>query len=155
MALCHGSPSESTFQVEASIARTGEDGGRAIRMISDAPHAQQAVTLVETLAGTDGAPRDGGALCLLRASPKTGRTHQLRLHLSHVGHGIVDDTLYGTEEERQAQGPGIVGRLALHAHELTLTHPATGKEVTFRAPLPMEMRAAAEKAGLKVPQDVL
>ena len=68
------------------------------------------------------------------AEPKTGRTHQLRVHFSHMGYPIVGDTMYGEKSE-------LIDRQALHAFELTFTHPYTKEKMTFRAPLPEDMLA--------------
>lgn len=62
--------------------------------------------------------------------PLTGRTHQLRVHMSAIGHAIVGDTLYGGDTGTKA------GRLLLHAHTLTFTHPVSGKAMQLEAPLP-------------------
>ncbi len=68
---------------------------------------------------------------LMRFSLKTGRTHQIRVHAKYMGHPVVGDPLYGYKTQRFA----LKGQL-LHAFRLTLTHPATGEEMTFEAPLP-------------------
>lgn len=71
-------------------------------------------------------------LALVRLTPITGRTHQLRIHMAWLGYPLVDDYLYGSEE-------GILGRTALHAYALRFCHPATGKPLEFIAPLPEDM----------------
>ena len=76
----------------------------------------------------------------LRLMPKTGRTHQLRVHLKAIGRPIVGDTLYAPEVMRAAGDLGIP-RLALHAHVLTLTLPG-GELKTFTAPLPKSFEVA-------------
>jgi len=72
----------------------------------------------------------------LQLYPRTGRTHQLRVHLASIGHPILGDRLYGG-----TLGPGLpqIARQALHAHQLELTHPATGKLLQFQSPLPSDM----------------
>ena len=72
----------------------------------------------------------------LRLFPRTGRTHQLRVHLSSIGHPIFGDRLYGG-----TLGPGLpqIARQALHAHRLELTHPKTGSPLQFESPLPPDM----------------
>ena len=63
----------------------------------------------------------------------TGRTHQIRVHMKHLGYPILGDTLYG--------GPGNFARQMLHAWKLGFVHPRTGKKLEFRAPLPPDFLA--------------
>ncbi|MCC5895130.1 MAG: RluA family pseudouridine synthase [Alkalibacterium sp.] len=63
----------------------------------------------------------------------TGRTHQIRVHFSHIDHPLLGDTLYGHEQPKQME------RQALHCHKLTFTHPFNKKEMTIQAPLPQDM----------------
>lgn len=70
---------------------------------------------------------------LLRLTPGTGRTHQLRLHLSAIGHPLLGDWLYGQEDR------DLIPRPALHSHRLELTHPVTRRRLTVTAPLPEDM----------------
>jgi 23S rRNA pseudouridine955/2504/2580 synthase len=81
---------------------------------------------------------------LLEAELKTGRTHQIRVHLEHLGLPIVGDAKYGDfalnkELARSNARPGLK-RMFLHAYRLKLTHPATGAVLQFEAPLPAECR---------------
>jgi len=85
---------------------------------------------------------------LLKMTPKTGRTHQIRVHLSYIKHPIVADDMYGgrlvypwqlADAEPAVQQP-VINRVALHAHTLEFKHPATGKTVKFEAPLPEDMQ---------------
>jgi len=78
----------------------------------------------------------------LRVLPKTGRTHQIRVHLKAIGRPIVGDTLYATEAQLALLDLGI-GRLALHAHKLTIALPK-GEQETFVAPLPESFEAARQ-----------
>ena len=71
---------------------------------------------------------------LLRLIPETGRTHQLRLHLSAIGYPLAGDWLYGAEDR------ALIARPALHSYELSLTHPITGETLQFTSPLPEDMR---------------
>lgn len=91
-----------------------------------------------------------GRFTQVRLHPKTGRTHQLRVHLAHIGCPIVCDRLYAGHSEisesellgksRQVDEPAFLQRQALHARSLTLTNPQNGKEMTFEAPLPDDLR---------------
>ena len=83
---------------------------------------------------------------LLRAYPKTGRTHQIRVHLTHIGLPILCDRLYASHDRitmgdvSRTQDPTVLlDRQALHAARLELTHPITGEHMTFGSPLPADL----------------
>ncbi len=89
---------------------------------------------------------------LLDVALETGRTHQIRVHLSHIGHPVVGDAAYGPGRERGMDGParGWARELArrcprqfLHAARLGFDHPVTGEPMRFRSPLPPDLRAVA------------
>lgn len=82
--------------------------------------------------------------CLVKLSPRTGRTHQLRVHMSHSGYPIVGDTMYGGrvfQKDQLGTDNGVfrLERQALHAYEITFTHPGTLEPITLRAPLPPDI----------------
>lgn len=89
---------------------------------------------------------------LVEVYPRTGRTHQIRVHLAHVGHPVLADPTYGKTPPpftfAQAGLPGgdrpLLGRCALHAARLTLTHPQSGARLSFEAPLPTDLATALE-----------
>jgi 23S rRNA pseudouridine1911/1915/1917 synthase len=92
---------------------------------------------------------------LLRAELETGRTHQIRVHLLHLGHPVVGDRTYAPERHKGFGGPerawaaGLAKRVPrqfLHATELRFTHPRTGEPMRFDSPLPPDLAAAAEWA---------
>jgi 23S rRNA pseudouridine1911/1915/1917 synthase len=92
---------------------------------------------------------------LLRAELDTGRTHQIRVHLLHLGHPVVGDRTYAAERHKGFGGPergwaaGLAKRVPrqfLHATELRFTHPRTGEAMRFDSPLPPDLAAAAEWA---------
>lgn len=96
----------------------------------------------------------GGGFAFVECRPLTGRTHQLRVHLAAAGAPILNDPFYGNPEiqlrlsdlkrgykGREDEKP-LVGRLALHASELTIQHPVTREPLTIRAPLPHEFEVA-------------
>ena len=85
--------------------------------------------------------------CLLRCLLRTGRTHQIRVHLAHLGHPLVADALYGG-----APAAGLA-RQALHARRLAFAHPITGPALDFSAPLPADLAAALAACGLTMPAD--
>ena len=82
-------------------------------------------------------PRPPDKFSFLKLSPKTGRTHQLRVHLTAVGHPMVGDTIYGGRTF--THGDFRLERQALHAFEITFVHPATLEPITLQAPLPPDM----------------
>ena len=77
---------------------------------------------------------------LLQLTPRTGRTHQLRLHMAAVGYPLAGDWLYGAEDR------ALIARPALHSYELTLTHPITGEMIRLTAELPEDMRRLIDQA---------
>jgi 23S rRNA pseudouridine1911/1915/1917 synthase len=81
--------------------------------------------------------RNGRAL--LRLLTQTGRTHELGVHMAHIGHPLTGDWLYGTEDK------SLIGRPALHSYQLRFTHPLTGEVVALTAPLPEDMARLLEK----------
>jgi 23S rRNA pseudouridine1911/1915/1917 synthase len=88
---------------------------------------------------------DGFAL--LEIYPQTGRTHQIRVHLSSMGHPLLGDPLYGRKGRPESIHHPVLkecvkrmNRQALHAHRLAFDHPRTGERVQFEAPLPEDMQ---------------
>jgi RluA family pseudouridine synthase len=128
--------------VESALLR--EDHGREsfVRVAKlEEPGAQNAVTRYRTLAAND-------AGALVELSPRTGRMHQLRVHMASIGHPIAGDPRYG--------GAMVVGsvpapRLMLHAAALAFPHPAGG-ERRIEAPIPLDMRTLLDGLGLTVPE---
>jgi 23S rRNA pseudouridine1911/1915/1917 synthase len=97
------------------------------------PHGQlrDAVTVYRVLA-------HGAGASYVDVFPKTGRTHQIRVHFAAIQHPVVGDRMYASRR------PAILGfsRVALHAHALSFTHPQTGEPVQFESPLPADFVAA-------------
>ena len=118
----------------------GDDG------IVDAPIGRDPAAPARRAVRPDGAPartrfrvleRFADAT-LLRLELETGRTHQARVHLRHLGHPILGDPVYGPG------GPQPIGRQALHAASLSLLHPSTGAPAVFHSPLPPDMTELLE-----------
>ncbi|MEL6718160.1 MAG: RluA family pseudouridine synthase [Bacteroidota bacterium] len=96
---------------------------------------------------------------LVELDLKTGRTHQIRVHLSSIGHSLAIDRLYSNKEafylseikqrsyktSKFEQERPLMNRLSLHAHQLTIQHPQTQEKVTFEAPLPKDFRAMLQQ----------
>lgn len=81
----------------------------------------------------------GQVEALIEARPKTGRTHQVRVHLSALGFPLLGDVLYGASET------DLISRPALHALSLTFTHPNSGERITCTAPYPDDMQQTLER----------
>ena len=126
LALVEGVP-DDCGTVDAPIARA--PGSTIERMVSES--GERAVTHYKLLLA--------GGFSLLRLTLETGRTHQIRVHMSHIGHPVAGDFLYGTEFS------GGMLRHALHASRLSFTHPVTGETVDLFAPLPDDMSALCKK----------
>lgn len=124
-ALVHGGFREETGTIDAPIARHPRDR----RRMAIVEGGREAVTDFRVLERLNGAT-------VLELSLRTGRTHQIRVHLASIGHPIIGDTVYGRADPALA-------RPALHAMRLRLVHPTDGSERTFKSPLPAELLAAA------------
>ena len=127
--LAVGNFKEDSGTVDAPIGRHRTDR----KKMAVVPDGRHAVTHWEVIA------RYGG-VTHLRCRLETGRTHQIRVHLAHIGHPILGDTVYGAKKPV----PGLTGQ-CLHATELQFIHPATGKTVSLRCPLPEEFTHMLEK----------
>jgi 23S rRNA pseudouridine1911/1915/1917 synthase len=104
------------------------------------------VTFVEPLARYRGGGREVVAtLCRVRL--ETGRTHQIRIHLSERGHPLVGETVYIRDLLRAGRRPMPSPRLMLHAGRLGLAHPVTGAALEFRAPPPEDFMTVLQALG--------
>jgi len=138
LAIVHGTPELTADRIKVPLGihpRTREK--YAIRP----QEGKEAITFYEVIEHWRG-------FSLLKLTPKTGRTHQLRVHLSYIKHPIVADDMYGgrlvypwqlADAEPAVQQP-VISRVALHAHTLEFKHPKTDEMVKFEAPLPEDMQ---------------
>jgi 23S rRNA pseudouridine1911/1915/1917 synthase len=125
---------QSGRRIDAPI---GRDPGDRQKMSTRARRARNAVTRVTSA-------RHFKGVSLLKVAIATGRTHQIRVHLSAIGHPIVGDTTYGGVHRRTASHLRAVQRLErpfLHSARLAFTHPADGRRVEFDSPLPLDLQA--------------
>lgn len=134
LAITVGAPEPASGVIDLPIGRRGEEKRFCVR-----PDGAPSVTAYETLSSD-------GALALLRLRPETGRTHQIRVHLSAIGCPILGDRLYGRVSAE-------IARTALHSSRLTLIHPLTGETVSAEAPLPEDMRAVLDAHALLVGEE--
>jgi 23S rRNA pseudouridine955/2504/2580 synthase len=129
------------------------DGERRVRVVGkDDPDGMRSITLVKVAqriawTGPEAAALPGGGVfTLLEVTIKTGRTHQIRVHLASQGHPIAGDDKYGNFElNKQVQKLGLK-RMFLHAWRLQFDHPATGERVELLAPLPAELKRFRDHA---------
>lgn len=146
LALVHGQPPDEG-RVDAPVGR--HPVHRQRMAVVAAPRGRPALTLfrvLERFPARGGAARlavpgagRGGGYSLLLARLQTGRTHQIRVHLAHLGFPVAGDPIYGP----RANPLGLGGQ-ALHAWRLTLVHPRTGASMTWEAPLPEDFARALE-----------
>lgn len=130
LAVTEGAPHPPSGVIDAPIAK--EDTASVRRIVSD--RGKPSVTHYETLT-------ESGGRALVRLTLETGRTHQIRVHLSSIGCPVCGDFLYGTEL------PELPGRFALHAAALTLRHPFTGETLRLTSPLPANLAALLGDSG--------
>ena len=145
LALVHGIPDLAEDVIDKPIGR--DRYVRERQAIRREEHGGKvAVTryeVMERFGGGDGEVGSGRSeggrptYALVRLSPKTGRTHQLRVHMAHLGHPIVGDSMYGGRPfaGSDADGDFTFERQALHAFEIAFTHPATLDPIELAAPL--------------------
>jgi 23S rRNA pseudouridine1911/1915/1917 synthase len=129
VALVHGSVKAETGRIERPIAR---DPVHRTRMTARLKEGRAAWTEYRVL-------RRFTKFTLLEARIGTGRTHQIRVHLSSIGHPVVGDTVYGAPAKVEGQPP--LGRYFLHARRIRFRQPSTGEEISVEAPLPAELEA--------------
>ena len=133
VALVHGYVAHDEGTIETGIARSTRD---RIRMaVSDAPGAREAITTFRVLERFEAGRRDDG-YTLVECHLYTGRTHQIRVHMRHVGHQLVGDPLYGRGDERQNLG---LSRQFLHSWHIRFDHPATGETIELADRLPEDL----------------
>ncbi len=152
-AVCHGVPSAGDPRL-MGLAGVGAEPGWIRVATGLARHrtdrqrqavtagGRHAVTRLRVVEGFDHA-------ALIECRLETGRTHQIRVHLAHVGHALVGDPVYGGRRRLPASAPGAelaaaFPRQALHAARLGFEHPATGRALAFESALPADMAALGD-----------
>ncbi|MBQ3378444.1 MAG: RluA family pseudouridine synthase [Clostridia bacterium] len=124
LAIADGMIAEDSGSVEAPIARAGESViKREVNICGQ--YARTDFRVLERFSGAT----------LLEVTPKTGRTHQIRVHMAHIGHPLTGDFLYGKD-------CGIIARHALHSYKIEFTHPVSGRQLKFECDMPDDMKRA-------------
>ncbi len=153
IALCHGCPDQGdprlngvrgvsfepggVLKITTQLARHKTDRQRQAVLFSGGRHAVTRVTVEEPL----------GPVTRVSCRLETGRTHQIRVHMTHVGHALLGDPVYGGRRKvsEKLLGPALAARIngfprqALHAARLGFIHPVTGEALSFTADLPRDM----------------
>ena len=148
-ALVWGAPSRMAGTIDAPLGRSATDRTRRAVVPEGRADARHAITrfTVRERFGEDAQGRRQPVAALVECRLETGRTHQIRVHMAHIGHPLIGDRDYGraflTKANRLAPPLGAMVRAfprqALHARLLAFHHPATGEAMRFEAPLPPDM----------------
>jgi len=144
LAVVHGEVRDERFTIDAPMALEGGEVNVKMCVRAESKGGVPARTRVEVIERLQG-------FTLVAAHPETGRQHQIRVHLAHVGFPLVGDKLYAHGDEvflRCLDAPPdaetarrlVLPRHALHAHALTIEHPATGEALHVTAPLPPDLQ---------------
>ncbi len=129
LALVHGVVKAESGRIERPIAR---DPRQRVRMTARLERGRAAWSAYRVM-------RRFAKFTLLEVRIGTGRTHQIRVHLSNIGHPVAGDTLYGAPAKVEGRPP--LGRYFLHAQRICFRQPSTGAEIVVEAPLPAELQA--------------
>jgi 23S rRNA pseudouridine1911/1915/1917 synthase len=129
IALVHGRVKSESGRIQRPIAR---DPVRRTRMTARLSQGREARTEYRVL-------RRFAKYTLLEVRIGTGRTHQIRVHLSSLGHAVAGDTVYGAAVKVEGRPP--LGRYFLHAHRIRFHQPSTGREIAIESPLPPELES--------------
>ncbi len=151
-AVTRGAPKDKSGRIENRLVRSGEDRRKyVVARNPDTEAGKTAITdywIVETFGQLDGASVGRPAAALIECRLHTGRTHQIRAHLAHLGCPLIGDPLYGKQRALKAVGPHAEDadaaarafpRQALHAAVLGFKHPVTGVELRFESALPGDL----------------
>jgi len=137
VALVYGRVSDARGEIEARLGRSRHNRTRMAVLRGGAGRAAHTVF--------EAADRYA-EFTLLKVQIKTGRTHQIRVHLAHIGHPVVGDAVYGGGRENAVRDPLVkreirgLGRHFLHSAQLAFAHPRGGQRLEFSSPLPPELR---------------
>lgn len=146
-AICWGEISFDSDYIETYIRPHSKHRERMV-VCSPDPEAREAITYYEVLKRYRG-------FTYFKLLPKTGRTHQLRVHLQHIRHPILADRIYGghaklslsdlvESKEHFQEDRVLITRQALHAHRLCIDHPCTGERMEFISPIPEDMQSTLD-----------
>lgn len=141
LALVWGMPAPSAGVIETQIGRSSVNRKKMAVVSSGGKRAETHYRMLETYAG--------GAFSLVHCSLKTGRTHQVRVHMTALGHPLVGDKVYGKTPKAALHSESLkiataFPRQALHSYKMSFEHPVTKKIMRFEIPLPADMRSVID-----------
>lgn len=152
IAICHGAPDigdprlrgtpgvsiepGNVIKITTMLARHKTDRQKQAVLFQGGRHAVTRMSVIETF---------GGRAAQVECRLETGRTHQIRVHAAHIGHGLIGDPVYGGRRKFPERAPGAEAvksfkRQALHAASLGFNHPVSGQDLRFESPLPEDLR---------------
>lgn len=138
VALVRGGFSDDTGTVDYPLGRHPVDRKKMAVILSDDKTAREAVTHYRVM-------ERFGEISYLALRLETGRTHQIRVHMSYIGHALLGDEVYAKNKTVfEKHHPTLFDGQALHARRLELTHPKTGERMSFECPIPSNMEKALE-----------
>jgi 23S rRNA pseudouridine1911/1915/1917 synthase len=151
LALVWGRPRQLKGTINASLGRAGDRTKRAVKR-DDTDDAREAITHFEVVERFLEKPDSTSLASLVECHLETGRTHQIRVHMAHIGHPLIGDPEYGAAFRTKANllpeaARSVVNgfhRQALHAFLLQFEHPTTGESMRFEAPVPNDMADVIE-----------
>jgi 23S rRNA pseudouridine1911/1915/1917 synthase len=136
LAVCFGLPADASGVIEGAVGRHPSER-KQMAVVASGRQARTLYRVVERLAGT----------CVIECRPVTGRTHQIRVHMAHLGHAVVGDPVYsgrqwrGLADPRHRAACRDFPRQALHAWRLAFDHPRSGERIEFEAAPPADIQA--------------
>ena len=150
-AIVWGRPRQLIGTIDAHLGRSSSDRTRRAVKRPDSQDADEAITHYEVLERFHETPDATALASLIECHLETGRTHQIRVHMAHIGHPLLGDAVYGGGFKTKAnllpeaakQAVHRFTRQALHAYMLQFEHPRTGEVRRFEAPLPDDMEELA------------
>ncbi len=143
-AITSPAPLDMEGEIKAPLIK-GTHGPDKDKMLVDPKNGQKAYTNFEVMEVA------GKQAAFVAFMPKTGRTHQIRVHAAHAGFPLLGDSKYGVKAA--IEGPGITQRLHLHARSLQFRHPVTGKNIKLTAPLPPDLAKSWDAFGFQKKPD--
>ena len=140
IAVVFGVVAEQAVEVDAPIKRNLRDRMK-YAIVADGKEAQTRFEKIKSFHLNE------STYTILNAYPKTGRTHQIRVHLAALNHAIVGDPIYSSSKQRDV-AKTLFNRMMLHSNKITFTHPVTHNQMSYEAPLPPEFTVCLEQQQL-------